>query len=285
MAWNKPSAANQQPAQKSGSNPTSTKRGIIAGAVVVVVLGAACVWLFSGNEARQDAASTKERGRIKEVTPAAAPTNAVTVAPKVKDPHEGYHLSTMGVWQPNGRPTPPGRKKVHGIFTNRVGRAKVAYSNVTEQVMLQIFNRELGDAPMPLPAALPQKDMDELVSILLDKHPETSGDSDSIKYDKETLRLAKKEMMKFVKEGGDPYDFLKSYHDQLTQAFNRRFETHNFVMNAIRNGEDPAVVNDLVKRLNADLKKDGIKELDIPEAFYKTKEQIEAEEKAAEKED
>lgn len=284
MAWNKPSEKKVAEKKKGGQRNVHLK-GLIAGAIVVLGAGLAAWLIWPDAKPPLSASTSTSTSRIKEVTPAVAPTNAVAAAPKVKDPHEGYHLSTMGVWQPNGRPTPPGRKKVHGIFTNRVGRAKVVYSNVTEQVILQIFNRELGDAPMPLPAMLPQKDMDELVSILLDKHPESSGDSDSIKYDKETLRLAKKEMLKFVKEGGDPYDFLKSYHDQLTQAFNRRFETQNFVMDTIRNGEDPAVVNDLINRLNADLKRDGIRELDIPEEFYKTKEQIEAEEKAAKKED
>lgn len=74
MAWNKPSEENQQPKKPSAKAP-SAKRGVIAGAVVVA-LGVLCLWLFSGKETRQDAASTKERGRIKEVTPAAAQTNA-----------------------------------------------------------------------------------------------------------------------------------------------------------------------------------------------------------------
>lgn len=70
--WNRSSG--NEPVKK-GEAKASPVKGITAG-LVVVVLGAAVAWLFwSGGETRQDAASTKERGRIKEVKPAVAPTN------------------------------------------------------------------------------------------------------------------------------------------------------------------------------------------------------------------
>lgn len=85
MAWNRPSAANQQPAQKRGSKAPSKMRGVIAGAVVVV-LGALCFFIFSGKDESEKAKSEKNRGLIKEATPAAARTNAVAEVKKPKGP-------------------------------------------------------------------------------------------------------------------------------------------------------------------------------------------------------
>lgn len=67
---------------KGGGKAPSVVKGAIAGAAIVVALGAAYFFIFSGGESRQDAASTKGGGRIKEVKPAIAPTNAVPEKPK-----------------------------------------------------------------------------------------------------------------------------------------------------------------------------------------------------------
>ena len=77
MSWNKPSSAPQQPPKKSA--PPSLKRGILAG-LLVVALGALCYFMFRPSAAAPKRDSAKDRGLIKEVTPAAAPTNAVAKA-------------------------------------------------------------------------------------------------------------------------------------------------------------------------------------------------------------
>ena len=76
MAWNRPSEA-PKPAPKK----PSAMRGVVAGLVVVCALGGLCLWMFSGKDAAPKANVAKERGLIKEVTPAAAPK---PVAPEPK---------------------------------------------------------------------------------------------------------------------------------------------------------------------------------------------------------
>ena len=76
MSWNKPSSAPQPTPKKSA--PPSLKRGLLAG-LVVVALGALGLYLFSSGEATSPSLQKKDRGLIKEVTPAAAPTNRVRI--------------------------------------------------------------------------------------------------------------------------------------------------------------------------------------------------------------
>lgn len=65
-------------------------RGIIAGGVIVLAASAALFFLFSGNDAAPKAKSDKARGRIKEVTPAAAPKVEPEKPKKPIDPREDY---------------------------------------------------------------------------------------------------------------------------------------------------------------------------------------------------
>ena len=85
--WNRP-ASNQPTVKKGGAKAPSKVKGVVAGLVTVCALGALCLWFFSGGDDAPKAKAEKERGRIKEVTPAAAPTNKVveaTAKPKKKE--------------------------------------------------------------------------------------------------------------------------------------------------------------------------------------------------------
>lgn len=76
MGWNGSGQGGSIP-QKPKVTPKkpSPVRGIVAGAVVVVLACVAYFAFFSGDEKPQKETVEKERGRIKEVKPAAAPTN------------------------------------------------------------------------------------------------------------------------------------------------------------------------------------------------------------------
>ena len=79
MSWNKPSSAPQPPKK---SAPPALKRGLLAG-LFVVALGALGLYLFSNGEADSRPLQKKDRGRIKEVAPAAVrPATVKTVAAK-----------------------------------------------------------------------------------------------------------------------------------------------------------------------------------------------------------
>ena len=69
---------------KAAAKKPSPVRGIVAGLLVVGVSAVAYFAFFSGNEKSWAEKSEKERGRIKEVVPAAAPTNKVQFAKLAK---------------------------------------------------------------------------------------------------------------------------------------------------------------------------------------------------------
>ena len=91
MAWNRP-ISNTVDATSS-SRPSGCgkmprlRRGLLAGAIVVLGAGLAA-WLFMGGEADSRPLQKKDRGHIKEIAPAVAPTNAVPKKPV--DPREDY---------------------------------------------------------------------------------------------------------------------------------------------------------------------------------------------------
>ena len=147
MAWNKPSTENQQQKKPSAKAP-SAKRGIIAGAVVVA-LGVLCLWLFSGNETRQDDASAKGRGLIKEVTPAvAAPTNAVPKKPV--DPKEDYDHAKMyrdkdGILRyKNGNHRAYDRSKTHIEAKDYADHSKALFHHPSERVIHRLLTIRPG---------------------------------------------------------------------------------------------------------------------------------------------
>ena len=147
--WNKPVAASKPKPEKP-----SAWRGIVAGLVVVIVAGA-CVFMFMGKGEKPVVKQTaKDPGRIKEVTPAAAPTNAVPAKPKKKWPK---WMKVPDDWD---KPYPPqaywpdGRLKEHSryvkVITNKVSKANMpveeqTFSNHAEQDIAALLIMEPGD--------------------------------------------------------------------------------------------------------------------------------------------
>ena len=265
MAWNRPEngEAVSRPLQKR-SEDRFPVRGAVAGVIVVVGAAIAAWWILSGNGRGEDAASTAKRSLINEVKPAlsSSATNKTEGIAAERDPHAGMRLSSTGVWQPADRPYRAGATKVHPVVTNAMRRS-VAHGAV-DQVLLGIFSRSLGDMPMPLPERLPKREVDRMAEILLDRHPDRADDSETDKFNKETLRQAKQAAREFIKNGGTIEDFIRSYHKELSRCYTVRTESQRFVSRALRDGEDPAVVSEMVKSINAKLKAQGIRQIRDP---------------------
>lgn len=104
MAWNRASEA-----PKVAPKKPSAMRGVVAGLVTVCALGGLCLWMFSGGDDAPKAKTAKERGRIKEVTPAKAPTNAVHEVKKAEPPKRPANWDQMSKieraeWMRENRP-------------------------------------------------------------------------------------------------------------------------------------------------------------------------------------
>ena len=132
------------------------------------------------------------------------------------------------------------------------------YRSSTEQSLLWIINCEPGDAPLPL-IAIPRGELKRMAEILVDKCEEEEGDSEWTRQQRENLRIAKAEMAKYIKEGGDPQSFLQYYHDRLEEMHTERSIALDSVMKLLREGGNDDIAGDYLSKVNKRLADKGIK--------------------------
>ncbi len=139
--------------------------------------------------------------------------------------------------------------------TNRV------FATGTEQVMSWIFTRKLGDMPPPLPA-ISIRDEAHLAEIIMNQNVVQEGDSAQVAEAKEMVQLAKEELKKYIKEGGNIQDFLEYYRGKLVEAHDEWSASQRSVMKVLR--EEPEIALDYLDEVNARLEEKGIKPVTIP---------------------
>lgn len=233
---------------------------LLVGALVLI---AVIVWLFlpGGHEETRPAEHPK---RIAEARPA---RRSASVArddepsaphPRIKVGKTEFEMKIV--------PHKEGRTYRHSVYTNTSvsANAKVT-SSAVEQVLFNIFSRELGDMPMPLPVALPEPERVRLAEILISKNPATDEDSEEIRASKEILDQAKKAMREHIRNGGEPEDFIVAYHEELMAAFETRMEAQGMVQKMVADGEDDELVEQFVDKVNETFNKEGIREIPLPQ--------------------
>jgi hypothetical protein len=143
--------------------------------------------------------------------------------------------------------------------TPRKGRT---FSSGVEQVMSWIFTTRLGDLPPPLPQ-LSIYDEVHLAEIIINKNEINENDNESTKYCKEMVTLAKKELIQYIKEGGDITGFLTYYRDQLKEAYHSYNSARRMVLEAYRTESDRELCDLYLNRINEELSQKGIKKITI----------------------
>ena len=258
--WNRPAEVRpKEPPRK----PLKVK-GLVAGALVVVIGAAVAWWVLAPSSDRPVREGAERDRRIKEVKPSAPPKpKELTKEEKERLAHPGMELSPVGVWQPTNRPYRTDAKKVHGVYTNysnKIRKEDVPYRNATEQLLFQTFSCRLGQSPMPF-IKLPRKDMDNLVAILIDKNEVSEKDSPQMAANKELIAAAKKELKAYIKEGGKPNDFFEHYHHQLELAAQKRRDAMMQLNKIIREDRDPELARQFQAKVNEQFEKEGIMKL------------------------
>ena len=76
-------------------------------------------------------------------------------------------------------------------------------------------------------------------------------------------QLAKKEFISFIKQGGDPYDFLPYYHGQLVQAYEESKMARKTIIDTLKS--DPDIAPEFIKKVNDGLSAKGIKKIVLPQ--------------------
>ncbi len=136
------------------------------------------------------------------------------------------------------------------------------YSTSLEQTIDWIFSCELGSPPPILPQ-ISLYDQIHLAEILIRDNPILETDSDKVKESKEQMKLAKQEFIKFIKQGGNPDDFLPYYHGQLVAAHDEWKSARESIFEIVKT--EPEIALEYAEQVNKKLSEKGIKTVVIPE--------------------
>lgn len=169
---------------------------------------------------------------------------------------------------PEGEAWKAGRTKIHGVMRFNANEGPVAYHSASEQMLVEIFTTEPGDPPRPI-ADVPAAEMKRLVDILLDKNPPKDEDSEHIRMQKTVLADAKKELAKFIREGGDPNAFFRHYHNELLKSWQRREDAAEEIRRIATEEKDPELAKMLYGEVNRRLEADGIKPVLVDGSYFR----------------
>lgn len=262
MSWNKPDPSI---ARRVGS-PTAGKRHsgsvwILSCLIAVALIATGIILVRTENDAKQTAWTKKVADRpIRDLGQNVRKTQSPVEAPEPEEDAHKALVAKLRALTPDQRIEYLYEKAKNDPLRSEPASNRVFRTSL-EQVMGWIFTCELGAKPPILPQ-MSIKDEAHLAEILISDNPISDSDSENVRKNKEMVQLAKKEFMKFIKDGGDPYDFLPYYHDQLRQAHEEWSMARKSALEIIRT--DPDIAADYIKTLEAKLTSKGIRKLQIP---------------------
>ena len=276
--WNGSDRKGAAPAQpKVTAKKPSPARGIVAGLVVVAAACVAYFAFFSGNEKPQDEKVEKERGKIKEVTPAPAPkaTPEEEAAKKKREKVEKlkHYWDDKLYVDENGVKRYPGGLRykgpddyVHKVKDTRPPPRFKRYSSNQIATLLEITPGEIPVGGMQFPKKFTEDfkaSLEEEIEIL-----ETDSE-----YDVELKKAvidAKKELAERMKNGEDPREICEQTWKEMQEIGLYREELVKQV-NAIRQNPDMTAndIKDAVDAANLMLKEKGAKGIGISKIALK----------------
>ena len=272
MAWNRSSAESGVQSAKKRSAPSAWK-GVIAGLVTVCALVGLCLWLFSGGDDAPKSKPDKDRGRIKEVTPAKArPTASEAKKVKTEKPKElppqrvgevrnGYRLL------PNGR-----MHRVVGVVTCEVARVSLAdrvFDEPSDQSIASLMLIQPGDSLLGGSEDYYNNFNKTFLESLKTPIIITKDDTEEVKELKQAVIDARKELKDRLDAGEDLTKVMRESREQMRELGLYREEIEEQVKNIIADKGDLTKqdLKDLVGAANKMLEDRGAKPIEINAAF------------------
>ena len=270
MSWNKPV---EQPKAAPRKSP-SALRGAVAG-LIVVALGAACFFLFSGGDAKPKAKGEKKPTAIKEVapvakTPKAAPeTNAVSNASSQKAKVLGRAPTGEEYVAKTCETNSGGVVTDHLVLVNGK-RLDVVHLQTQESLALQsdfdLMLAMIGTTPLdkPLPPMPPMGDLGKAFEKAI-QNPIVirETDSDQVKEMKQAALDARQQIADLLAEGYTIEQIL-SEHNSLREKnieFRGSFQRE---LNEVYRTEGKEAAEKYMSSANEKLEKQGIIPLVMP---------------------
>lgn len=136
------------------------------------------------------------------------------------------------------------------------------YGTALEQTMDWIFTCEVGNPP-PLLPPMSLFDQMHLAEILVSDNPVLDTNDEREFESKEMMKVAKDEFIKFLKDGGNPDEFLTYYHGQLVAAHEEWKLAREAIYNAVRT--EPEIALEFARQVNERLAEKGIRQVVVPQ--------------------
>lgn len=245
-------------------------RGIVAGGLVCVLAVGAYFAFFSGGEKPQAEKTTKERARIKAVTPAAASV----YKEEPKEPEKpiwerpmpsGLDEDSQAAWKrkmayEKKRATDKRLQK----FLENMKTPKSTFKTGTEQVLDWIFTTRVGDVPPPPLPPVPLFELNHIDEILDSVNEIGKDDSEETIARKKIVDEVKKELKEYVKSGGNVEDFMKHYRDELVEAWHQKSMVASEINKVIKEG-DAEIAVPFIEKANKMLEDKGIEPVQLSE--------------------
>lgn len=268
MAWNQSTGEAAKPTPKK----PSALKGVIAGVIVVVAAIGAALFLMSGKDVKPKAKAEKESGLIKEVKPAAAPTNRVAQAVEKKTETKEGKPDTNIVWiskmryvkkMANGASVmvfvdDPDAPKPVPIFENGLNNFLTNFTTPGEDV---------PETPMEV-------SNDEVMQALMEKIEIKDDDSDEVKFQKEAVKVLREELRKYIKEGNTAADFIRDIQRRQQMEAEHVREARGMIMEALSK-ENPAQARELYNAINKHMNEKGLPKVRLARKFLKMMEATE----------
>lgn len=247
MAWNRPTEKKIETKRAPGK-----WRGAAAGLLAVCAIAVGAWFFFAGGG--RDGASAKARGdkAIKDAAPARVRQTPAKSPKQVQKPKTVEEALANIAEKPK---TEIKRREISPEEWNRLTNR--VFKTGTEQLLSWVCQVTPGDMPMPIPH-LDDEEKKNLVAILFSKNPVKEGDSERIANLKQDVDYAKKEMAKYIREGGDPDEFLQYYFKELKNAFEYRNEVLSQISELYEDG-DRELARAFAKKANEILAEKGIR--------------------------
>lgn len=269
--WNR-SAGNQPTAGRGAkSGVRSAKKVLCALCLVLFAVLGICIWLFSGGDGAPKREAMKDRGLIKEVTPAAVPTNGVA-ATKAKRGHKDWREREIKAIEAKYGDNPPRdiksylyhlknppkktyKPKIPYDYFRHPSERHIADMLLTEPGTEFVFKPEFGESFNQ-----------DFINAMLDKIEIEPGDSEEVRQVKEFVTNAKKEIAELVRsEGKKPSELMNEHATALYELGQYQKDLERTLLEAHRDAkQSDQDVEDMFRAANELRKKKGLPEKPIP---------------------
>lgn len=273
MSWNGSAQANssariQSALKPKAANPVRNRRvwwlggGLLLGCLAICVLTAT---FLSREEPKEEVEKGVSKRSVRESKPVAAPAPERPVQPVEPPRVRNEKAIRLREKLKGATPEEQRRLRVEYMADRPIELASTTnrpFRTGLERSIAQIFMTQLGNMPPPFfTTKLPIKDEAHLMQILEHENEPTEGDSETVAEAKYLVNQVKKELRKYVDEGGKVEEFLEYYHGKLQEAFEERRIAHKEVLRTAH--EDPSLAREFLDRVNKNLADKGIKPVDF----------------------